>query len=140
MEVSLRLPVETNMAGSKCVRILFVGGDERQALHDNRARKMLEASYPWIEVRFIHTGWSSNWGKCADQIARLIPSYDALVVMRFVPTKLGRAARKAAGKHRTPWHACTGRGPESIVNSIVSAEGLVRRRAVRTLSNVRECA
>ena len=140
MEVSLRLPIEATMAGSRSVRILFVGGDERQALHDDRVRRMLEVSYPWIEVRFIHTGWASNWGKYADQIARLIPNYDALVVMSLVPTKLGRAVRKAAGKHGTPWHACTGRGPESIVKSIVSADGLVRRQTFRTLSNVGECA
>lgn len=140
MEVSLRLPVETNMAHSRSVRILFVGGDERQAVHDGRVRRMLEESYPWIEVRFIHTGWSCNWGKYADQIARLIPNYDALVVMSFVPTKLGRAVRKAAGKRGTPWHACTGRGPESIVNSIASADALLRRQSLRTLSSVRERA
>jgi hypothetical protein len=124
VEVCLRLPGETMVAGLSPVRILFVGGDERQALHDERVRKMLEGSYPWIEVRFIHTGWTSNWGKSASQIARLIPNYSALVVMSFVPTKLGRAVRKAAGRHQTPWHACTGRGPESIVNSIVSAARL----------------
>ena len=120
--VSPQVPVITSPAP---VRVLFIGGDERQARCDERVRMLLCRWYPWVEVRFIHTGWSGNWGKQAVQIARLIPEYDAVVVMRFIRTKLGEYIRRAAGRSQKPWHACTGRGPEAIVNSIAAAWRLV---------------
>ena len=102
------------------VRILFVGGDERQAKAEAAVREQLRERAPHIDVTFIHPGWSGNWSRHLDKVRRELPNHDALVVMRFIRTELGKQVRKNCGK---PWRSCWASGTQGMADSIVAAAG-----------------
>jgi tetratricopeptide (TPR) repeat protein len=104
--------------GRDTLRVLVVGGSEPQARVEEPVRLALAESHPHIEVTFIRTGWSGNWSKAADDIQRAIPDHDALVVMRFIRTGLGRSARRNCP---IPWRFCWGAGRALMVSSILAA-------------------
>lgn len=106
------------------LRILVVGGDERQEQYDEAIRCELEESHG-LRVSFLHTGWSSNWGDKVAELERRIPAIDAIVFSRFMRTEFGRQARKRCGA--TPWRGCGGSGKRSFINSILAAAGAALR-------------
>jgi hypothetical protein len=108
------------------LRVLVVGGDERQEQYDESIRSELEGSHG-LRVSFLHTGWSSNWGDKVEEFERRLPTADAVVFSRYMRTEFGRQARKRCGS--TPWRGCGGRGRQSFVNSILAAARAARRRA-----------
>jgi len=105
-------------------RILFIGGNEIQARQDDAVRSALAESRPNIAVEFIHTGWSGNWGGYLDDIKKKLTAVDAIVVMRYIRTQLGRSVRRSASERQVVWVACTGAGRKSMVRSIISASDL----------------
>lgn len=109
----------------RSVRILFVGGDERQEAHVPRVEEELAESHPQISVTFQHPGWGSNWSKSLDDAVREAGSHDGVVIMRFIRTEFGRRLRDSLGS--TPWCACTAAGIRSMKASIVEAARLARR-------------
>lgn len=115
------------------VRIAFVGGDERQAQYDDEIAEMLEDEFDdLVQVEFIHTGWSSNWGRSVDEVTRQCESRDAVVLMRFMRTQMGRTLRERLTR---PWVACSGHGKHCIHRSILNAAQVVveqKGRGVRT--------
>ena len=123
--------VKAQLEDGAVVRILFVGGDERQARHDAAVIDALAAKYPSITVQFEHPGWGSNWAPVCDQIEAHLRDYDALVLSHLVRTNMGRRVRKMCDAE-TPWYRCTGKGPGMIMDSLVKAAMQVlhfRRRA-----------
>jgi hypothetical protein len=103
----------------RAVRITFVGGDERQAAYDEEIQRMLREEFEdLVEVQFIHPGWSSNWGRTMDDVAERCEASDAVVLMRFMRTLMGRTLRERLTK---PWISCSGHGRKSIHGAIVKA-------------------
>lgn len=102
----------------KPVKILFVGGDERQAKAGSAVRNQLRQRAPHIDVTFIHPGWSGNWSRHLDKVRRELPNHDAVVVMRFIRTELGKQVRKRCDK---PWRSCWASGTQGMADSIVAA-------------------
>jgi hypothetical protein len=74
-----------------------------------------------VTLTFDFTGWSSNWGRSLDVIERRIAASDAVVVMRFIRTLLGRTVRALCSEHDRPWVACTGHGRDSLLAAIEQA-------------------
>lgn len=97
------------------VRVLFVGGDERQERHQHAIREALRESAPHIEVRFIHPGWGSNWSRYVEEVERALPDTDGVVLMRFMRTEFGRSVRRLLD---VPWRHCFGPGRKTMIRSI----------------------
>jgi len=100
------------------VRILFVGGDERQETTTREIKAELRESHPRLDVDFTHPGWSGHWGPTLDRVRASLDQYDAVVIMRFIRTEFGRQLRAALD---VPWTACTGAGRSTIKRSVVRA-------------------
>lgn len=122
--------IENALREGATISILFVGGDERQARHDESVASGLADKYPAIKVEFEHPGWGSNWAPVANQIEASLRDYHALVLSNLVRTNMGRRMRKMCDAE-TPWFACSGTGPGMITESIVRAAiQVVRLRKV----------
>ena len=105
------------------VRVLVVGGAELQARAEDRVHSTLRQSHPHIRVRWIQTGWSPNWHRRFAEIEREMERHDALVILRFMRTHLGREIRRTwAG----PWRSCWGSGPGAIVEAVSRAATAAR--------------
>lgn len=101
------------------VKVLIVGGNEVQARAEGQVRKRLQRTHPHVRVEFIHTGWGSNWQKPLEEFVRKLPVFDAVVIMRFMRTELGKRIRKACSSH--PWRSCWGGGPTAQVQAAIRA-------------------
>jgi hypothetical protein len=113
-------PVELDEAAT--IRVLFVGGDERQAQYDAELSAAIDRNYNGhVYVEFFHPGWGSNWPKAADRVEARYPHAQAVVLMPLVRTLFGRRIRRTAGEAGLPWIACTGRGRAAIEGSIQRA-------------------
>lgn len=113
----------------KPIRIAFVGGDERQAQYDDELRAMLRDEFKdLVQVEFIHPGWSSNWGRSVDEVLRQCESRDAVVLMKFIRTLMGRTLRERLSR---PWVSCSGHGRKSIYLAILQAVQVVARQKAR---------
>lgn len=111
------------------VRLLFVGGNETQEQYDADIRKELDDEGARIDVTFLHTGWSSNWGRHLETVKRELPTHDGLVLMRFMRTELGRQIRRV--NDDLPWRGCYGTGKRAMKDSIKSAASRARRHLRR---------
>lgn len=123
-----RVPAEEEDEGEEeplPVRILFVGGDERQEADQEHVREAVEERDSRINVSFYHPGWSSNWGSDLEKVKRMLPDQDGVVIMRFIRTEFGRQLRKEL---EVPWYTCTTAGRRSMTESIVQAARLARRQ------------
>lgn len=108
----------------RAIRVLVVGGAEQQARAEDMVRQKLQDTDPHIRVSFIQTGWSENWGRKFGEIEGAMASHDALVIMRFMRTHLGRRIReKWTGG---PWRSCWGRGHGAVVEAVTRAAAAVR--------------
>jgi tetratricopeptide (TPR) repeat protein len=108
------------------VRILFVGGDERQAQYDEEIERELAERAPHVRVTFVHPGWNSNWGPELERCRRELGRADGVVLMRFVRTEFGRRLRREIA---VPWRGCGGHGKRAILNSILALAREVEARA-----------
>ena len=106
------------------VTVLVVGGGEQQARAEDMVREKLRDTDPHVRVTFIQTGWSENWGRKFGEIEGAMADHDALVIMRFMRTHLGRRIRdKWTGG---PWRSCWGGGHGAIVTAVTRAAAVVR--------------
>ena len=113
---------------AKVVKVLVVGGNERQARTDKEGvLRNIHERDKFVSVEFVHTGWTPNWSMYADQIVRLMGTHQALVIMRFMRTHLGRRIRKECSRRSIPWRFCWGGGRRAIVEAALNAA-----RAART--------
>lgn len=101
------------------VKVLIVGGNEVQARAEGQVRKKLQRTHPHVRIEFIHTGWGSNWQKPLEEFNRKLPVFDAVVIMRFMRTDLGKRVRKACSRH--PWRSCWGAGSTAQVQAVIKA-------------------
>jgi hypothetical protein len=120
---------EPNAPRGRQVRVVFVGGDETQQRYVEQIDAMFAARYGGAaEVLWFLSGWTSNWAAYAERIAEAYTVADAVVVMTFVRTNLGRWVRRTAGEAGLPWLACTGHGRASIERAIERAVRLVAQQ------------
>lgn len=106
--------------------ILLVGGNETQARYDDAIEQHFAATRPNLRVRFVHSGWESNWARFLDEATHLLPQADGLVVHYFLRTQFGRKLRKLAGDAGKEWGSCSGHGRDSMIRGI---EAVARRVA-----------
>lgn len=99
--------------------ILFVGGDERQERQEAVVRRKVRKHAPNVEVAFVYSGWSGNWKQYLDRVRAELPKHDAVVVMRFMRTELGKQVRKLCG--RKPWRSCWPAGQKGMARAIMEA-------------------
>ena len=109
---------------AQSVRVLVVGGAEQQARAEDMVRQKLRDTDPQVRVTFIQTGWSENWRRKFGEIEGAMASHDALVIVRFMRTHLGRRIReKWTGG---PWRSCWGGGHGAITGAVQRAAAAVR--------------
>lgn len=118
------------LADQRDVRLLFVGGDERQeritASIEDRVHEVVPGT---VHVTWIHPGWSARWREHAERAESEYERSDALVLMPLVRTNLGRRLRRTSGESGLHWVACTGHGVDSITRAIAQAAQVVRASA-----------
>lgn len=112
------------------VHVVFAGGNETQAQHQQEIEERLADKYgPALRVTWFTPGWGKNWMADADRVEAVLPSADALVILTYMRTNLGRYLRRAASAHDVVWRSCTGQGRVSMELSIDSAVRGVLDRA-----------
>ena len=97
------------------LRVLVVGGAELQARAEDAVHRKLTESHPNIRAHFVRTGWSGNWRRPFSEIEGEMRRHDALVIMRFMRTHLGRQIRRTWDG---PWRSCWGGGPGAIAEAV----------------------
>lgn len=60
-------------------------------------------------------GCGAKWTDTADRVEASYRHIEALVLMPFVRTNVGRQLRRTAGEHHIPWVACPGRSRRAIL-------------------------
>ncbi len=100
--------------------VVFVGGNETQAQYRTGIELELSARFGAVTVVWFE-GWGSNWNRTADAASRHFITAEALVLMPFVRTELGRTLRKRASENGIPEIPCTGRGRQSLLHAIETA-------------------
>ncbi len=110
------------------ISIIFVGGNEPQRRYVSTLSKQFEHEDSCVKVSYHFTDWSSNWPKTVDKISNELEEADAMVLMRFMRTGLGRRLRPLANKHGKFWTPCTGHGRDSMKHSILEAARIVRQQ------------
>lgn len=110
------------------VKMIFIGGNERQARFSRDLARELEAE--GLDVTFVHPGFVRNWQKPLEAVKRMLPEVSAIVVTSDVPTLLGREV------HRCASHAgiycrkgARARGQGGTRQLILEAAEVVRRQA-----------
>ena len=112
---------ESEVSESRVARVLFVGGDDRQAKVDEAICRKVTERDDSIEIKFVHSGLESNWGKYANKISRLLPTHDAVVIMRQIRTNLSAYVRKECSKRNIPWRFCWSPGRDGSVEAVLKA-------------------
>ena len=118
--------VEEKPDAVRPVTVLVVGGDETQAKAAERVRSKVAAREPTTTVEFLHTGWSSGWNQYLEEVERRLVDCDAVVVMRYIRTLLGKHVRAMCGEHDIPWRFCWSGGQGGITESVVAAAAAAR--------------
>ena len=118
--------VEYGQQDTPKISIVFVGGNEIQKRYVATLSEQLADEDPYVSVSYHFTDWSSNWSKTVGKISNELENADAMVLMRFMRTGLGRRLRPMAKKHGKFWTPCTGHGRDSMKRSILEAASIVR--------------
>ena len=103
----------------RAANVLVVGGDELQRKMASAVRAKVARRAPNVEMTFIYSGWSGNWRQHLDKVRAEMPKHDAVVVMRFMRTELGKHVRKQCGG--TPWRSCWPSGQKGMADAILAA-------------------
>ena len=112
----------TNAAGQvRRVRVLFVGGDDRQRKEQDNIRRLVAAHRRNVEIDFEHPGWGSNWSPKLDTAVRKLPKTDIVVILRFTRTIYGEKLRNAISTAGKQWRPTYGHGAPAIARAIVRA-------------------
>ncbi len=110
------------------VRLVFVGGNESQ----HQWSSFIDGELARIYGERVHVDWfrgfSADWSRILDQALSRLRHGDALVLMPYVRTNLGRHLRTRAGEAGQPWIPCTGKGRESMLRSLQRAVAVVEQQ------------
>lgn len=117
---------ESGASERRSVRVLFVGGNERQAKSSRAICHRVARRDDRIEITFVRSGWDSNWNVYADEVERHLPTHDAVVIMRYIRTNLGKHIRRMCGERNIPWRFCWSPGRVGAVEAVLKAAHAVR--------------
>ena len=121
--------ISEQAALQKMVSVFFIGGtEEDQGKYKRSLTKSLLEDHS-IRVEFDLKGWNGNWGRVLSTVANNIATHDAVVLMKFIRTGLGREVRALANQHKKQWRACTGHGAASMKRAILEAARAVRGKS-----------
>jgi len=124
--------VAAQLRAGRSLRVLFLGGNETQERHEQDLRRALarrdETTGAEVTLTFLYPGFNSNWDKALESVRSLRGRLDALVLMPFVRTELGRAVRRLCSEMGIPWVACTGKGYDSMERALRTALELAAER------------
>jgi tetratricopeptide (TPR) repeat protein len=110
------------------VRLLWVGGDERQARYQSALDRQIEERWGGtVTVRWWFPGWSANWGHVADEVERELARADALLLSYFVRTNLGRRLRRSSGDAEVVWVPASGHGHAALLRAVEEGVSVVER-------------
>ena len=107
------------------VRVLFIGGDERQKREEARTIELLRRLAPNADPTFEYPGWSANWGQRLDRAQALIRNADVVVMMRFMRTLYGGHIRKYVNERGIQWRASISHGCPAIARAMAEAVKLL---------------
>lgn len=116
------------------LRLAFVGGDERQAQNRDAIDQQIGSRFNGsVTIDWHFPGWGANWSDAADRVEASYGRIEALVLMPFVRTNLGRRLRRTSGEHHIPWVACPGHGRQAMLTALIEAvEVAIEQRGVAT--------
>ena len=117
--------VDTN---TDTISVVFVGGNETQKRYVSTLSKQIQNETPYIHVSYHFTDWNSNWKDVVTKISNELIKADAMVLMKFMRTGLGRRLRPLADEYGRFWTPCTGCGRDSMKRSILEAARVARLR------------
>ena len=112
---------------TRLVRVLVIGGSEQQARAEEAARREIKRRHPHIRPRFVYVGWGSKSDRALADFEREFEHHDALVILRFIRTNLGRQVRQRWPGDR-PWRFCWAGGPSAIAEAAGKAAAALRPR------------
>lgn len=122
----------SNSAGSSITgRVLYIGGNETQESYRGRLLKELGEEHVDLSVEFYFPGWTSNWNVHLAKLKPMIDRADVVVINPLIRTQLGRHLRGYCNAEH-PWLPCTGRGYDSLLNSILRAAAWASERKQET--------
>ena len=108
------------------VRVLVIGGNETQEKSADHVKAKLADRDPQVTPDFVHTGWGSNWNKFLGEIETRVANCDAVVVMRFIRTQLGRHVRAICREGGVPWRLCGSGGQGGQVEAVLTVADVAR--------------
>lgn len=112
------------------VMVLVVGGNEIQSRDAERVVQKVKQDDPCVNLEFVHSGWTSNWNKHLVEVKRRLDAgCDALVILRFMRTQLGRSVRAECGRRQVPWRFCWSGGQSGIIDAVHRAADAGRQAA-----------
>ena len=121
----LQADADTDPAPTRVVRVLVVGGAEPQARAEETARAEIKRRNPHIRPTFVYARWGSNWDRALADFEREFGRHDALVILRFMRTNLGRHVRRLWPGDR-PWRFCWKGSPGAIAEAVAKAAAALR--------------
>lgn len=121
----LQADADTDPAPTRVVRVLVVGGAEPQARAEETARAEIRRRNPHIRPTFVYARWGSNWDRALADFEREFGRHDALVILRFMRTNLGRHVRRRWPGDR-PWRFCWKGSPGAIAEAVAKAAAALR--------------
>jgi phosphoglycolate phosphatase-like HAD superfamily hydrolase len=124
--------VGARLRAGRSLRVLFIGGNETQAQYEAALRAALErrdeTTGARVQIEFRTPGYNSNWDKTLEAVRGYRGRVDAIVLMPYVRTQLGRALRRLASEWGVPWVSCTGKGYDSLERALRAALVLAARQ------------
>ena len=121
---------DARSVGPKPVVVLVVGGNEIQARDAERVEQKVKQDDAAISLDFVHSGWTSNWNKHFESVKRKLDGgCDALVILRFIRTQLGRKVRAECGQREIQWRSSWSGGQGGIIRAVHRAAEAGRQTA-----------
>jgi tetratricopeptide (TPR) repeat protein len=113
------------------VTVVIVGGNETQRRYEASLCEWARQPDVNLDLRFIFSGWTSNWNRYVDEFDRLSSRVEGIVLLRFTRTEFGRAIRKR-GEGR-PQIGTWGHGEQSLKLAAMRVAQMVRENHARSL-------
>lgn len=110
----------------KDVAVLIVGGDESHAKANGRVASEIAQQDAGVSVDFVVIDWTANWTPRLDEVARRLPDFDAVVLLRFVRTTFGRHVRRLCSQHDVPVVPLLSGGGTARIRAVLRAAAAAR--------------
>lgn len=117
---------DTQPHAQREVAVLVVGGDESHAKANDRVALGIAQQDADVSVGFVTIDWTANWKPRLDEVARRLPDFDAVVLLRFMRTTFGQHVRRLCSQHGVQWRFCYSGGDKARVRAVLEVAAAVR--------------